>query len=55
MRARNGRIIGASSEGYVKRGDALRNLRRVTRIDCGLDTYSPNDSSYASFEWRIER
>lgn len=32
MQARNGAIVGASTEGYLKRGRALENLFTVTRL-----------------------
>lgn len=36
--ARNGRIIGASSEGYVRRAACLANLSRVTGCEIVIGT-----------------
>lgn len=36
--ARNGRIIGASSEGYVRRAACLANLARVTGCEIVIGT-----------------
>lgn len=33
LKARNGRIVGASTESYRGRGGALRNLERVTGFE----------------------
>lgn len=40
IKAANGRIIGASTEAYKRRGAMLRNLREVTGIE-----YTPNQYS----------
>ena len=41
--ARNGRIIGASTEGYAARSAALKNLARVTGCEIIISTRERKD------------
>lgn len=55
MKATNGRIIGASTEGYTHRSACLRNILTVTGIDWGGLIGKVELDEYARTEWeRIE-
>jgi uncharacterized protein YegP (UPF0339 family) len=55
LRARNGRIIGASTQAYKRRADAFRNIKRVIGIDYLSFGVNPRDSSWEEFVWSIDR